>query len=219
MNEQQDTSGVQELIDRLSQEGVEAGELQASRIVNEAQVQANDILESAKRRANEIIDTGRQEAEQFQAAGHEALRLAARDAVREFASMLHDGLRNRLQELVHHQLKDPQLIRRLILEITRKATDGVKDEAVELLLPTEIITEEEARRRIEAGEEDALTEFIQGLLGEDLRERSTVGTHEESGMIIRVHDQNIEIDLTDEAIADLLAEHLLPRFRAIMRSA
>ena len=30
-------------------------------------------------------------------------------------------------------------------------------------------------------------------------------------------NQNIEIDLTERAIADLLAEHLLPRFRAIMR--
>ena len=28
----------------------------------------------------------------------------------------------------------------------------------------------------------------------------------------------VEIDLTDDAIAELLAQHLLPRFRAVMRN-
>ena len=36
-------------------------------------------------------------------------------------------------------------------------------------------------------------------------------------LVVRVVDQNVEIDLTEEAIADLLNQHLLPRFRAIMR--
>ncbi len=218
MTEQTSTTGVQELIDRLSQEGVSEGQRQAENITTRAQQQADDLLESARQQADAIVKQARDEAQQFQTAGEEALRLAARDAVRDFGARLHDGLRNRLQELVQHQLQDPKLVKRMILQVTRQATEGLGGEA-EILLPPEVVSEEEARRRIEAGEQDLLTEFVQGLIGQDLREGFTVdlGSQHHSGVVVRVVNQNVEIDLTDEAIADLLAQHLLPRFRAIMR--
>jgi V/A-type H+-transporting ATPase subunit E len=219
MTDQKTTSGVQELIDKLSEEGVAEGEQRAEKIVSEARQQADEIVESARRQATEIVRKGRDEAEQYQAAGEEALRLAARDAVRDFGANIHDGLRNRLQELVRHNLKEPDLIKRMILEVTRRATEGLEDESKELLLPLDIITEEEARRRIEDGEQDVLIDFVQGLIGEDLREGTKYGSQHPSGITVRVVDQNIEIDLTDASIGDLLAQHLLPRFRAIMRKA
>ena len=217
MTDQTPTTGVQELIDRLSQEGVSEGQRQAENLVRDAQKKADNMLDSARQQANEIIQKARDQASQFQAAGEEALRLAARDAVRDFGARIHDGLRNRLQELVQHQIKDRELVKRMILEITRKATEGV--EGAEILIPAELVTEADARKRLEAGDEDVLTEFVQGLLGEDLREGFTVdlGSQSQNGLIVRVVNQNVEIDLTDEAIAELLNQHLLPRFRAVMR--
>lgn len=219
MSDQKTTSGVQELIDKLSQEGVAEGQQQAEEIVSEARQRSTEILESARRQASEIVRQGREQAEQFQAAGEEALRLAARDAVRDFGAKVHEGLRNRLQELVQHHLKNPELIRTMIVEVTRQATDGLKNESLELLLPLDIITEEDARKSIEAGEQDVLTEFVQGLIGEDLREGTAFGSQHKSGITARLVNQSIEIDLTDKSITDLLAKHLLPRFRAIMRKA
>jgi V/A-type H+-transporting ATPase subunit E len=213
------TIGVQQLIDRISDEGVAEGHRLAEKIVADAQQKADDILESARREANEILKHAREQADKLQAAGEEALRLAARDAVRDFGARIHDGLRNRLQELVHHELQQPDLIKRMILEIAGEASKSVKDERIEILLPPEIVSEDEARKRVEAGEQDALTNFVQGLIGEDLRSGVSVrlGSHQQNGISVRVADQNVEIDLTDETITELLASHLLPRFRAIMR--
>ena len=221
MTDQTTTSGVQELIDRLSQEGVAEGQQRAEKIVNDAQRKADDIVDSARQQANEILKQAREEAEQFQAAGEDALRLAARDSVRDFAARVHGGLRTRLQELVQHEMKDPELVKRMILAITLRATEGLGDEPVEILLPRETITEAEAQKSLEAGNPDALTEFIQGLIGEDLREGFTVklGSQQKGGLTVRVVNQNVEFDLTDDAIAELLAQHLLPRYRAIMRKA
>ena len=219
MSDQPNTSGVQELIDRLSQEGVAEGQQQAEKIVRDAQRKADEIVDSARQQANEILKQSREEAEQFQAAGEDALRLAARDAVRDFGARVHGGLRNRLQALVQQQVREPKLIKRMILAITHRATEGIGDEPIEILLPSETITEEDARRSIEAGNPDALTQFIQGLIGEDLREGFTVslGSQQQGGLTVRVVNQNVEIDLTDDAITGLLAQHLLPRYRAIMR--
>ena len=220
MTEPANTIGVQELIDRLSQEGVAEGQQQAEKIVVEAQRKADDILESARQQAIQIRNQAREEANQYQAAAEEALRLAARDAIRDFGARIHDGLRTRLQQLVQHQMKESELIRSMILEISRQATKGLDEEQIEVSLPAEIVTEQEARNRIQAGQPDALTQFVQGLIGEDLREGFTVslGSQGQSGLTVRVVDQNVEIDLTDAAISDLLAQHLLPRFRAIMRN-
>ena len=219
MSEEPTTSGVQELIDRLSQEGVAEGRQQADKIVSEARAKADGILEAARQQANDILQQAREEAQQFQTAGEDALRLAARDAVRDFGAKVHDGLRQRLQELVQHQIKDADVLKRMILAITRSATAGLDDEQLELLLPEEILTEEEIRQSIEAGKPDALTEFVQGLLGDDLRAGMAVnlGSRTRSGLTVRLVNQKVEIDLTDQAITDLLAKHLLPRYRAIMR--
>lgn len=221
MSDQETTSGVQELIDRLSQEGVAEGHRQAETLVTDAQQKAEEVLESARRQASEILQQARQEAAQMQSAGEEALRLAARDAIRDFGARIHDGFRNRLQELVRHQMQDPQIIKGMILEVTRQATEGLSNGPAEILVPREIISEEEARKRIEADDQDALTEFIQGLIGEDLREGFTVslGSRTHAGLTLRVLDDKLEIDLSDEAVAEFLSLHLMPRFRAIMRKS
>ena len=219
MSELPTTTGVQELIDRLSQEGVAEGQQQAERIVADAQAKADGIVESARGQANEILKRAREDAQQFQAAGEDALRLAARDAVRDFGAKVHEGLRQRLQELVQHQMKDADVLKRMILAITRRATDGLDDEQLELLLPSDSLTEEEAQKSIQDGDPDALTQFMQGVIGQDLRDglKAKMISRAGGGLTVRVVNQNVEIDLTDKAITELLAKHLLPRYRAIMR--
>ena len=62
---------------------------------------------------------------------------------------------------------------------------------------------------------------MEGLIGEDLRSGISVdlGNRQHGGITVRVVEERVEIDLTDEAISELLTQHLLPRYRAIMRSA
>jgi V/A-type H+-transporting ATPase subunit E len=219
MSEPDKTSGVQQLIDRLSQEGVAAGQQQAETIVTDATRKADDIVESARRQSKEILQQARDEVERLQSAGKEALQLAARDTMRDFSARIHSDFRHRLQELVRHQLQDPLLIKKMILEVTRQATAGRGDGPVEILLPLEVISEPEVRKQIEADDPDALTQFVEGLIGEDLRAGFTVslGSRTHEGFTVRVVDDKLEIDLSDEAIAEFLSLHLMPRFRAIMR--
>ena len=219
--ETEKTSGVQELIDRLSQDGVAAGQLQADNIVSEAQARAEEILESARRKASEIVARGEEETKKLKLAGEEALRLAARDTIRDFDARIHEGFKKRLQGLVRHELQDPQLLKNIILQITRQATEGLGDGPVEILMPREIISDQKVREQIDADEPDALTKLVQGIVGDDLREGVTVslGSQTHGGLIVRMADDNLEVDLSEEAIAEFLALHLLPRFRAIMNKS
>ena len=219
MSDQETTSGVQGLIDRLSQEGVAEGQRQAEEIVTDAQRKADSLLESARGQASAILEQARQQADEMKAAGEEALRLAARDTLRDFSARIHEGFRDRLDELVRHELSDAQLIKDMILEVTRRATDELGSKQVEILIPSEFVSEQEARQRIDAGDADALNRFVHGLIGEDLREGFTIslGSQSHEGFTLRVVDDKLEIDLSGEAIAEFLSLHLMPRFRAIMR--
>ena len=213
------TTGVQQLIDRLSDEGVAEGQRQAEKIVADARKKADDMLDAARQETSELLKQAREEAATFQAAGEEALRLAARDAIREFGARIHGGLRNRLQALVHHELKQPDLIRRMILEITAQASKSIKDDQLEVLLPPQILSEDEARKLAESDEPDELLQFVQGSIGQQLREGVSMRLGEQSlsGVAVRVVDQNVEIDLTDETITEILGRHMLPRFQAVLR--
>ncbi len=219
MSNDESVSGIQEMIDRLSQEGVAEGERQAAQLVSDAERKADNILDAARHEAKEILRRAREEAQQYQAAGEAALSLAARDAMRDFGSRIHGDWRGRLQELVQYELQQPEVIKQMILEITSQATDRIQDKAIEILLPPEVITETQAREQYASGHADALTDLVKDLVGDDLREGLTIslGSKQQCGVSIRIVDENVEIDLTDETITDLLARHLLPRFRAIMR--
>ena len=221
MAEQQpQSSGVQELIDRLSEEGVAEGERQAENLRDEAQKKAGEILAAARKEAGDIVEQAKGEAERFKKAGEEALQLASRDAVRNLQSQIHVGFRNKLRELLAHTLQDGEFLKQMILEVVRCAAPPEEAGPIEIRLAAECITDDELRKRIESGEEGQIVDFIQGMTGDGIREGFTLATSEtdQPGIRVRVVEDDVEIELTESSLSELLARHLLPRFRAVMQS-
>ena len=68
MTEKQRSSGVQELIDRLREKGVEEGKEQADQLVADARQQAAQMLDDARREAADLLQRAREEAERLRAA-------------------------------------------------------------------------------------------------------------------------------------------------------
>lgn len=220
MENKQTSSGVQDLITRLSEEGVQEGQRQAEQLVTDARTSAKAIVAAAQRKADEIEAAGRQAAEQFRVAGEDSLRLACRDAINELASRIHDHFRQRLQRLVAHSLKDDKVLKQMIVEVASKAAPS-ENTPLKLMLPAEIISDEQVRDQLETGNLDALTEFVRDLTGDAIRDGIQVGAAAEGtlGLQIRVVDEKVEIELTDETLTRVIADHVLPRFRGILRQS
>jgi V/A-type H+-transporting ATPase subunit E len=75
------SSGIQALIERLRQQGVEAGRAARDQLVTEAEHEAEKIVKAAREKATEIVDDARREAERLETSGEDALRVAVRDTV------------------------------------------------------------------------------------------------------------------------------------------
>ncbi|HAC92511.1 MAG TPA: hypothetical protein DCF63_18060, partial [Planctomycetaceae bacterium] len=136
------TSGVQDLINRLRDEGVASGQSEAERLLAEARVRSMEMLDQAKSEAESIVNKARLEAESISNNGKEALRLASRDCVLRIREACDDEFRNRLKRMVQHKLSDPKVLEKVILEIAAKVRPDSSQGRVQLLLSPASISAE-----------------------------------------------------------------------------
>ena len=215
------SSGVESLIERLRDEGVARGREEAERITSDAQHRANWIIEQAEEEAALIREKARTESTQLRKGGEEALQVAARDAVLQLKSFLAERFANEVRRVVGKELRDEAFLQQLILEVAGRVRDDAALERggpTELLLPRDVIGLDELRRHPEALKEGTLSYFVLELAGQMLREGVTfqVAGDGSAGLRIRLTEQDVEIELTERAVAELLLHHLQPRFRAFL---
>ena len=214
------SSGVEALIERLRQQGVEAGRAARDEFIGEAEREGETIIKDAREKAAAIVAEAHQESERLKASGEDALRVAMRDTVLRMRETLRKRLEGQVRSLVAKQLVDEEFLRRLIVEVAGQARDDSQaDQAehVEVLLPPEAIGLEELQRRPEELQ-SKLSQFAKEIASATWRDGVIIDTLEPGsrGIRIRLKDEELELDLSDRAIADLLLEHLQPRFRAVM---
>ena len=75
------SSGVETLIERLREQGVEAGRKEARRIEAEARTRALEIEKAAEEKARQIVEQAVSRADAIKTGGKDALKVAMRDTV------------------------------------------------------------------------------------------------------------------------------------------
>lgn len=216
MSAEKESSGVEELIQRLRDQGVVEGRNRADELFEQARRQAEQRLDDARREADIILEQAREEARRVRSAGEEAVRLAGRDAILQLKAELIERFSDRVRHLISLEMRDENLLRQLILEVAGRAAPSSDRPAI-VLLPKDVVGLEELRRAPEEVKEGTLSHFIVTGTKELLRDGIEIGEHDDGqGIRIRLLDDDLEVDLSDAAVATLLLRHLVPRFRAMM---
>ena len=117
MTKPKESSGVEELIGRLREQGVEEGKAQADALMEQTRLKAERHLDEAKREADGLLQRARENAEKTKRAGEEAVQLAVRDAILRLKSEMVDQFSDRVRRLVSRELNDGDFLKQLILEI------------------------------------------------------------------------------------------------------
>ncbi len=197
------TIGVQELITRLKGDGVRAGQDEAQRMIKDAQEKAVNIIAQAHTEAEELLRSTRVEVEAEKSAANESLKTAIRDTELMLESRLKASFSDHVKHLVSSELKDKKFLKELVLKIAGSSCSGIPDEKeLELLVAKE-----------------QLDPLVLGISGTVLRKGIEIkpsGT-DNAGILIRMKGEDIEIDLSDNALSEILLKYLLPRYRAILR--
>lgn len=213
--------GVQELIDRLRQDGVDSGRSEAERLIEEARQEKRRILQEAEREAQQRKEAARQEIDGMKQAAHDALQQAARDTVLGLRQQMLERFSEDVRRLVSEAIQEEAVVRQLILTIAgraREALDRDGSREIEVVLPAKPPGLDDLRRRAATLQQDELMRLVMALTGDRLRQGLTfrIAERDRGGIQVIAKDSAIEFDLTEEAMAELILEHLQPRFRALL---
>lgn len=217
------SSGVEALIDRLREQGVDEGRQEGERIIAEAHARAAEIEQAAETRAKEIVEAAMQKADRLKTGGQEALRVAMRDTVLRLRTELTETISDNVRRLITTEMDKEDFLRQLILDVAGKVREqaGIdQGEKVKVIVPRHLIAADELRHHPLELHEGGMTHFILNVAGEALREGVTVGVCDDEicskGIRLYLEDKDVRIDLTDTSVAELLLAHLQPRFRAVL---
>lgn len=207
------SSGVQELVQRLREEGVAAGRREAEQIVAAARAEASRILEDARQEAEAVTRATHATVETERQAARAALDLAWRDAMLQVREQLEVVFVRRLQSLIASSLREPEVLVELVVDALRHAlvADQSPDRA-QLMVPESSAQDPEATHALDTLAATLARDVLQG--GVELVREQRAG----AGVRIRLAERGIELAVTDETLAALLLERLLPRFRALFEA-
>jgi V/A-type H+-transporting ATPase subunit E len=210
------SSGVKVLIDRIRDEGVQSARDEADRIISEAKAQAARILSEAKAEAASVKKEAQASMEREQTATIEALRIAARDTGLELRSAIMSAFEEHVRRLVTDVTTDGSVLRDMILVLAgRAAEEFIKDEDAVILIPSRLADE------VSAELEDFLKQSSVAFSADVLRKGvELIPSNEiQGGARVRLVGEDLEIDLSDEALSEMMLKMLLPRYRRILVEA
>ena len=212
-------SGVDTLIGRLREEGVNQGRTQAAKIIENSEKEAELTIHEAKQQAEQIVNQAREEAENLKRAANQALEVAFRDTILTLKSQLTQQFKREVRRLVGSETEKPEILQKLILEVVGQVREEVdRTQQVEVLLPTKVAGLEELSQHPEELEQGILTHFMRLIAKDLLREGISFGVAKDNkgGLQLRLVEQEVVLDLSDAAISEVILEHLQPRFRALL---
>ncbi len=212
-------SGVDALIERLRDEGVDEGRSKAQRIISEAETRASWMVSQAREEAERITSRAREEARRSQKGAEEAMLIAARDALLSVKAQLTQQFAGKVRRLVSETVSKEKILEQMVLELVGRSRHEVGEEGeVEVILPHDVVGVDDLRRNINDLKEGPLSNFILAETTDMVREGVSFGVSEEDegGLRLKLNEGEIELDMTDRAVAELLLQHLQPRFRALL---
>ncbi len=216
------SSGVEALINRLREQGVEAGKQHADKIIHDAEKNAEKIIGEAKKEAQLLVDKAEQEVTALRNAGEDALKLATRDALLKLRDTLLGSFSKEVHRVVGEKMTQEVFLERLILQFAAKVSDDLQlkeKENMRIFLPNNPVGVEDLKNNPEELKVGTLTHFTAACAAEMLRKGVKVEVADDitNGLLIRLDDEGMVVDFSTETLSALLLEHLQPRFRTLLQ--
>jgi V/A-type H+-transporting ATPase subunit E len=192
---------VKKICDVLKRETLEPAKHEAEGIIASARRRADEILADAHKESKKMIDDAFGEIEKqkviFQASVAQACRQTLEALKEKIEHKLFDP---ELSKLVTKPMQDPKLMAQLINAIIRALDkEGTKSD-LSVVVSSAISAK-------------AINELLASEVIERLKEKGVLISSIGGGIEVKLIDKNITIDLSDEAIREMVAAYIRKDFR------
>lgn len=191
---------IQEITEKIYQEGISKGNAEAETIVSDARKEANDIISAAKKEADSLLKEARKKSEEIISNGQAELKLSSKQALNALKQQVTDTING---EIIHSSVSsafdDRQFIQKIIEQAVKNWNAGTENPEITVLVPGN-----EEKKLI-----DYFTKSVKKLLdkGFEIKADESVKT----GFQISPGDGSYKISFTGEDFANFLKQYLRPK--------
>lgn len=195
---------LQELTDRLYNEGLSKGREEGEVLLARARKEADEIVSKAKSEAEEIVSSARKSASELKSKAESDIKMASAQSLQATKQDIENLLvKSVVDAKADKALKDPDFIKEIIRSVAGKfsASEGVE---ISLLLP--------------ASMKKDLEDWVKGELSKTLSKgvKAEFSKKIAGGFSIGPKDGSWFIDLSDDTFKSLIAEYLRPVTRKLL---
>jgi V/A-type H+-transporting ATPase subunit E len=194
---------LQELIDKIKQDGIVSASEEAARLKSQAEADAKRIVESAQREAEGIIAKAKTDSERFEKAGVATLEQASRNLILSFKSEI-EALLDRIIAARVSSSYGEEALKAIIPELVKNWASKGADSL-------DLILSEDNLSKLRGYFNDQLAAEINK--GVELKSDRNLG----DGFRIASKDGSAYYDFSAESVAVLLSAYLNPRLSEILK--
>ena len=195
---------LQELTDKLYNEGLSKGKQEGEAILEKAKTEAESIVETARKEAEQILSSARKEADGLKTKVTGDLKLAAEQSIAATKQDIENLIVTKLAGAeVKKALSSADFVKEVVLAVAK----GFKDSGAEDL---DVVLPESLRKDLEP--------FVQKEIGKILGEGVSASFSKKvsGGFTVSPKGAGYFISFTDETFSELIAEYLRPATKKIL---
>lgn len=197
---------LQELIDQIKKDGVEAAQLEAAAIVDAAKAEAERILSDAQAQADKILSNAKIENDRMVRSGEDAIRQAGRNLLISFRESVSKELKVILNDNVN-EVYSSEKFAQLIVNVVESWAKNPDAEDIAVILNTEALS---------SIEQALLSEIKNKMLsGITLKANDNF----DGGFRIAVNNGSAYYDYSTESVVNMLSNYLSPRVTELLKEA
>lgn len=197
---------LQELIDQIKKDGVEAAQSEADAILAAARAEAESIIADAKQQADKLISDAKSETQRMVKSGEDAILQAGRNLLLSFRESIARELRIILNQKVGAVYTSEHLTA-LIAKTIECWAEKSDTEELAVILNTEDLK--------------ALEEAVLAELKDKIQKGITLKASDsfDGGFRIAKNGEDAFYDYSQEAVVDMLSKYLSPKVAQILKEA
>ncbi|GAW87425.1 V/A-type H+/Na+-transporting ATPase subunit E [Bathymodiolus platifrons methanotrophic gill symbiont] len=129
---------------------------------------------------------------------------------------------NEVKRVVGQKMDQPAFLEKIILQLAGKAREQLDldgEDKIGIFIPNNPVGVEELKNNPDELKVGTLTHYTVAIAADMLRKGVSIQVADDvsGGISVRLKDDDMVIDFTDEALSALLLEHLQPRFRTLLQ--
>ena len=197
---------LQELIDQIKNEGVEAAEIEANSIVRAAKAEAERLVADAQAQADKILANAKAENERMVKSSEDAIKQAGRNLLISFRESVARELKSIVAENVN-TVYSSEALAQLIINVVECWANKPDAEEIAVVL--------------NADDLNTLESTLLSALKDRMLKGVTLKANDnfDGGFRIAVNNGGAYYDYSAEAVVDMLSNYLSPKVSELLKEA